>query len=335
MITHVKTKGFKGQDIDEDLFPKTIFVGPNGCGKSSRAHAIALVLMGYIPWAAKIKKKPADVLAAYGADKVLTVEITCNDTTFERRLSMSSKGSVSQRLRVDQQKFSASDFAVALDRAGAPNIFDVMAFMDLSDQKKMNLIFSLFPPQGDVKNIDSQIDKKTGTLNLKNKTMGVTVGVIQRLTARKSEMGMLSGSLPEIRAEIETTTKQVKTIQSALKTAEIANARVQAEEKTLARVQAEKEAAARKAPVETPATSPPPQTKAESPAFYAPVQDSPQPQSKPIPDPATSIQAILDMIEMAGCASCAAKLVAKRELMKFKAINRAGANERNRIEGRG
>lgn len=315
MISQIRTKGFKGQDINEEIHAKTLFVGPNGCGKSTRSHAIALVILGYVPWAAKVKKKPADILEVYGIGDTLTVSIIINNTEFERHFSRSSKGSVSQRLRVDKQKFSAADFAVALDRAGAPSIFDVSAFMDLSDQKKMDLVFNLFPPQGDVRDLDSRIDKKNTELNKLNRQLGTANGVIQRLTASKRDIEVPAGSLAEVQAEIKTLTGQVKVAQENLKAAEIENAKTAAEGETLAKVQAEKE-------VLSGSTSPTSQAidnleaQIKSPQMERIkkfVSGCPSP-----PDPIESIQAILDVIESAGCAACAAKLVAKRELMKFK-----------------
>ncbi len=58
MITHIKTKGFKGRDIDEDIHSKTLFVGPNGSGKSTRAHAIALVVLGVVGLSTGLVKIP-------------------------------------------------------------------------------------------------------------------------------------------------------------------------------------------------------------------------------------------------------------------------------------
>ncbi|MCP4116493.1 MAG: hypothetical protein GY737_13995 [Desulfobacteraceae bacterium] len=335
MITHIRTKGFKGQNINEEISNKTLFIGPNGCGKSTRSHAIALVVLGYIPWAAKVKKKPVDILDTYGADNTLTAAVTINDTEFERHLSRSNKGSVSQRLRVDKQKYNATDFAVELDRAGAPKIFDVSAFMELSDQKKIELVFNLFPPKGDVKNLTSQIDKKTTELNKLNKQVQASNGVIQRLTTSKSNLELPTGSLAETQAEIVTLTAQVKKAQEGLKAAEIEAAEITTEEKTREKVQTEQEAglihmggagssqSTQKAPSpEKPSAQVLPkkmEDQANSPGMNRIkdfISDGPSPFDGP--DPIKSIQLIIDTLEAAGCAACAARLVAKSELMKFK-----------------
>jgi predicted ATP-binding protein involved in virulence len=334
MITHIRTKGFKGQDINEDLHNKTLFIGPNGCGKSTRSHAIAFVLMGYIPWAVKVKKKPADILPVYSEGDTLTAAITVGGIEFERHLSKSSKGTVTQRLRVDKQKYSATEFAVEIDRAGAPKIFDVSAFMEKSDQKKIELIFNLFPPKGDVKKLTIQIDKKKEELKKLNKQVGTADGVIQRLTTSKSKIALPAGSLAETQAEIETLTAQVKKAQEDLKTAEIEAVKATTEEETREKVQTEQEVGhahvggvgpgmpSSRRPLPEKPSAQELQKKMESQSgsqemnrINGFVSGAPGPFDGP--DPAESIQLIIDTLESAGCAACAAKLVAKSELVKF------------------
>ena len=225
MIEHIKTKGFKGFSIDEPVHQKTIYTGKNKSGKSSRSQAIALTILGYIPFAAKTNKKPADILNDFGVGDSLTTAITSNGVEFERHFSRSESGSVSQRLRVDQKKVSAQDFAVELSRAGDPRIVDVNDFMLMSDQKKIDVLFSLFPPDADLKSLESKIDKaktKVNELQAKERTF---LSVIQRLTASKNDIQLPAGSLPEIRANIEKLTAQVKAAQGNLKQIEIEEAK--------------------------------------------------------------------------------------------------------------
>jgi len=322
MITHIKTKGFKGQDIDEDIYPKTLFVGPNGSGKSTRAHAVALVVLGYVPWAAKAKKKPADILAAYGSGKSLTVAITINGMEFERHIVQYDSGKTSQRYRIDKAKYSATDFAVELSKAGDPKILDVSAFMELSDQKKIDTIFHLYPPAGDVKDIDAKIEKKTDEINRLNRTTRGYDSVVQRLSKSKGDIEIPGGSLAEVQADIESLTADIKQAQEDLKQAEIEAARVEAEEKERARakVEAEKKAETVRVKEEKKSDPIPSVIRDVHNANLKRVKDFVSGGPSPFDrlDPVQSIQSILDTLEAAGCGACAAKLVAKRELMKFR-----------------
>ena len=48
IITHIKVRGMKGPDIDQECSSKMIFIGDNRTGKTSRTNAIHLVLNGFI-----------------------------------------------------------------------------------------------------------------------------------------------------------------------------------------------------------------------------------------------------------------------------------------------
>lgn len=313
MITHVKTKGFKGFDIDEDIHPKTLFIGKNKSGKSTRAAAIALAVLGYVPFAAKVNKKPAEILNDFGQGDKLTVSVICNDTELERHFSRSSKGTVSQRLRVDKNKVSTQDYAVALANAGGPQIIDVDAFMALSDQKKIDALFSLFPPKSDLKSLDSDIDKAKARVNKLQKDDQTAASTIQRLTRSKNEIELPAGTLAEIQADIEKTAEQVKSLQSQISSAESEEAREQGRESEREEI--------RKSREETQESL----NKLMDQGGRGPEQ---KPDSKKEignadyysegPDPETSIKRILDALNDAGCGVCAAAMVAKQELKKFK-----------------
>ncbi len=305
MIEHVKTKGFKGFDLDEDISPKTLFYGKNRSGKSTRAAAIALAILGYIPFAAKTNKKPADILNDFGFGDSLTVAVVCNGVEFERHFSRSKEGSVSQRLRVDKKKYSAQDFAIVLFKVGDPKIIDVNDFMAMSDQKKIDVLFSLFPPKADLKNLDNKIDRVKKLVNELQASERSATAVIQRLTKSKNEIELPAGTLAEIRAEIEKTTKQVKDAQQALKNAEIEAAEAEATKK------ANRESQAKFDKIMSENTVPfvPGSSK---------VSDQTQADYAAPKDPVESIQRILDVLNNAGCEICAAAIVARQELKKFK-----------------
>jgi len=326
MITKIKTKGFKGFDISEPVHPKTIYVGKNKSGKSSRSHAIALTLLGYIPFAAKTNKKPADILNDFGVGDSMTTAIVCNDVEFERHYSRSKKGVVSQRMRVDKKKVSATDYAVMLSNAGAPRIVDVPDFMLMSDQKKIDMLFDLFPPDANLKNLDSQIDKAKTTVNELQASERTLTATIQRLTARKSEIEIPAGSLPEIKADIETTMKAVLDARESLKAIEIEEAEEKAKAKQKVSSQADFDKIMEKntTPLSVAdndheilkahniASNAAAKQEQNIPKIFPPLKLSNN-------DTVTeSIQAIIDTMIDAGCETCAALLVAKMELKKFK-----------------
>ncbi len=111
--------------------------------------------------------------------------------------------------------------------------------MQLSDQKKIDLLFNLFPPDTDMKDIESKIDKAKQTVNELQAKERTLTSVIQRLTASKTEIQLPAGSLPEIRAQIEKLTIQVKAAQDNLKHIEIDEAKAEATRKAELNKQAE------------------------------------------------------------------------------------------------
>lgn len=331
MITHVRTKGFKGFDINEDIHLKTLFCGKNKSGKSTRAGAIALAILGYIPFAAKTNKKPADILNDFGQGDSLTVAVVCNGVEFERHFSRSKEGSVSQRLRVDKKKYSAQDFAIELFKAGDPKIIDVNDFMLLSDQKKIDALFAIFPPKTDLKNLDNQIDKAKTLINSLNGEDRSSVSVIQRLTKSKSEIELPAGSMAEIRADIESVTKQVKSAQDELKKAEIEIAEHAATKKAEAVAEEKARTQERLNKIMEKNTVPfvPSDVEKQEQNFKASAPGNQRIHDfvagKPGPfddlqdhDPVVSIQKILDALNSSGCGVCAAAIIAKVELRKFK-----------------
>ena len=322
MITKIKTKGFKGFDINEPVHPKTIYVGKNKSGKSSRSHAIALTLLGYIPFAAKTNKKPADILNDFGVGDSLTTAIVCNGVEFERHYSRSKKGVVSQKMRVDKKKVSATDYAVMLSNAGAPRIVDVPDFILMSDQKKIDMLFELFPPDANLKTLESKIDKAKQKVNELQAQERTSTSAIQQLTARKSEIEVPAGSLPEIKADIETTMQAVLDARESLKQIEIAEAKETAKAEQKTDSQDAFDAIMAK---NTKEWVPEPASNDVARQEIGRVVDAEFDKAAfenfkkaEIVNPSISIQAIIDTMIEAGCENCAALLVAKMELKKFK-----------------
>ena len=240
-VTHLKTKGFKGFDLDEDIPEKALYVGKNTSGKSTKAAAIALVLHGSIPFATNVSKRPGDILSDFGQGNTLMAAVLYGGVEFERKFSRSEKGVVSQLLRVDKQRHSAADFAVALSKAGSPKIVDVADFMASSEQKKIDTLFTLYP-NPELKNLDNQIEKAKKTVSTYNKDQTASTVVIQRLTKSKNELEFPAQTLAKVQDDIKNTLQVIKDIDEKIKAAQIAEAEAKATEKAEAKAKADAEA---------------------------------------------------------------------------------------------
>jgi len=214
MITNVKAQNFKGLTFDQALEQFNLFVGPNGSGKSARSEALFLARHGYLRSGLK---KNQDIFAACGDPQWpnMTVEITHGNKTFARRLRLSGTGSVSQKLKTNGAwNVSKENFAEYL--APVPRVFDVNAFMDLSDQKKIDMIFQLFPPAGDVRMLASQIETLAEKLNAKVSDTRALEATVQKLNKAKSEIDLPTGTLAETQGELEKTLVTLSGVQKSL-----------------------------------------------------------------------------------------------------------------------
>jgi len=329
LITHIKTKNFKGSSLDEDIGQKTIFLGENESGKSTRGAAIALTILGFIPFSSKPTKTASTILDDFGNGKELTTAVICDGVEFERRFRRSEKGTVSQLLRVDKKKYSKGDFEVELYKAGAPNIIDINDFVNSSEQKKIDTLFSLYPLSTDLKKLDSDIEKSKKNISNLEASNRTATGVIQRLNADKAEIELPAGSLAETKTEIEKLTQKVNEARENLKQAEIKDAQETAKEEQKKDSQAE----FNKIMADNTVSSPKDTKKAEN----IPVSEKSNIDNHQISqgdydftnqkltsfNPAKSIQRILDALTDSGCQICAAAMVAKVELKKYKEAQNA------------
>jgi len=238
MIEHVRTIGFKGFDIDEDIPQKALYSGRNMSGKSTRAAAIALALFGYIPFSTA-GKLPGDILESFGGDS-LVVSVTIKGTEFARKFSRNDKGKVSQSVQVNKKKASKENFAILLDKAGAPKIADVAEFMKQSDAKKVDTLFDLFPNEA-LNDIDNEIEQAKEDVSRLDKKKTGAESTVQRLTQSKQDIELPSGNIAETQDEINRTELQIVEFEEKIKQAEIEEAEALATKK--AEEEAEKEKA--------------------------------------------------------------------------------------------
>jgi energy-coupling factor transporter ATP-binding protein EcfA2 len=347
MITRIVAKGFKGLDIDQALEQRALFVGPNGAGKSARTQALQLAVIGYIPGGDKTN---AGILEAYGSGDKLVVGIEIDGKTKLERGFVRMGDKVSQGYKINGSKVSKDGFAQALGAAGI-RVLDVRDFIEASDQKMMDIIFTLYPPEGDVAGLMSQIEREKTTLNSLNQKIRDTEGAAQKITASRSAMQLPAGTLAEANATLANVEGQLDEARKLLKAAEIEEARVKAQEEEKNRLQAiqdrkdkeTKEVAEKKEREERERLAEEARQKAideaverapSSPAAVAMEKEldrmeaslQGKPTFRPVTEDApcngahASIRAIIAALEGAGCDVCAAMLVAKRELRKFQGV---------------
>jgi len=339
MIQHVRTVGFKGFDLDEDVPQKVIYTGKNKSGKSTRAGAIAIALFGYIPFSTA-GKRSGDILDSFGNGSLVAV-VTINGVEFGRKFSRNAKGGVSQSVQVDGKRASSDNFAILLNKAGAPRIANTAEFMKQSEAKKIDTLFELFPNDA-LSSIDIEIENaKEDVSRLEKKKNGAESTVV-RLTNSKQAIEIPAGSIAEVQDQINKTEIQIVELEEEIKQAEIEEAEVKAEEegKRKEKERADKEAAEKKVdPIEAQISKGEQQIadfKADS-GFgenqnivgeiqepFLPDDDSFSQTSLTvcsIQNPVDSIQRIIEALIGAGCGTCAALIVAKQELKKYKGVS--------------
>jgi len=223
MITHLRTKGFKGFDLDEDIPYKVIYTGPNTAGKSARAGAIALALLNHIPWEDS-GKDINKIVDSYSPGDEFGVAITIGDTELGKKFK---KGKKKPACQVSGKPVSAENFQIALGAAGNPKIADVTDFMRQSEAKKIDTLFDLYP-NPELENIDLEIEKAKAEIKHINTKISGAESTIQRLTTSKNQLELPPGSIAEIQAEIVSIDQQIADLQNQIKQAEIKEAQEKA-----------------------------------------------------------------------------------------------------------
>jgi len=220
MITKVIAEGFKGLSFETPLTQHTLFIGPNGSGKSARTQAIQLAVKGHVHGGPKTN---AEILDTYGNGTEMIVEIEVGAYLFGRRFFRGKNG-VSQDYRVNGKK-SAKDFFVStMAEAGRPRVIDISAFMGMSDQKKIDVLFDLYPPGADIQKIDLDIEKKKESINTLKAKIKASEAAANRLLESKNALVLPSSTLADVQAEIKKIDGELEIVQAELQNARIKEA---------------------------------------------------------------------------------------------------------------
>lgn len=315
IITHIRSKGFKGFDIDEDIPPKVIYVGPNMAGKSARSGIIALTLLNYIPWE-NSGKDINKIVESYASGNDFTTFSTIGDTEFGKKFV---KGKKKPLLQLDGKRKTEDEFMLKLGEVGAPKIVNSSAFMEQSDAKKVETLFDLYP-NPELSDIDSEIEIAKAEVSRWQKSVTGSEATLQNLTKSKKDYELPAGSISECQAEIKDIEAKIKDLRDQIKQVEID----EAAEKAKAEGAKEER---QKMIVESESGI---TLKSES--FLSEeekqVDTRLDSSSDTIPNSAKtrfvtekvhmeSIQKIIDAMTSVGCDACAATIVSKQELKKY------------------
>lgn len=203
IITNIKVRGMKGPDIDQECGPKMIFIGDNRTGKTSRTNAIHLALNGFISTAHHVSKKAGDIIDQYADGERLTCAITIAGSEFEYHVFRHESGKVSTRYRIDKAVYPKKEYFEELVKAGNPKIINLSDFIQMSENKKIDTLFRLFPSDVDISKLNKSIATKTAEKNSHQEKIKQKKSVIKENTKSKTDINLPAGTLAETRKLIE------------------------------------------------------------------------------------------------------------------------------------
>jgi len=318
MIKQISAENFKGLSFKQDLGRFNLILGPMGSGKSARSQGLILAINGYIPGGAK---KNAEILDSYGTGDSMSVCFVANDTLMQRGFVRSEEGAVSQKYGVNGAKKSEQIFSKSMGEIGNPKVVDVSMFTSSSNQKMIDAVFSLFPPAGDISSLQDRIDTLKEEINTITAKARAKASAAAQLVTSRANITLPPGTAADAAGKITETTSQLKEAREQLQKALVEEATEKGKQEAAKKVN----------------ETPPIQERTLPTTFpHASASDIPCPSAVPGPIIETtiterkmfsgsqvrkSIENILNALVSAGCESCAAKLVAKSELMKYREVN--------------
>jgi hypothetical protein len=204
MITKIKGKGFKGTDFIDSIGRLNLYIGPNGSGKTARSMAVALAVQGYVPSQGKTNQAIFQAGASPDSDR-FAVEVESNyKVSFYRRWLKRGDGTVTVDVLVNGRKASTQVFAAEMARCGGGYVIaDISLFMGLSDRKKIDEIFRLYPPDDDMANIEQELEEKREALNRCQQQFKNAEKIWERLTNQKERLEQPQMPLEDCKSEYD------------------------------------------------------------------------------------------------------------------------------------
>jgi len=162
MKARLKTENFNGKNLDMELNGLNFICGENGAGKTTTLEALRVVLTG----SSSQFKKTSDIFKFHctpGADEFRIV-FEHPEMLIERSFKMNAKGSVTQTLKINGEKESASGAALLLAKTFMPeDNFDIGNFLSLSEDKQQNLLMSILKMPDSTETIAESLRKICGS----------------------------------------------------------------------------------------------------------------------------------------------------------------------------
>jgi len=347
--TSVTAKGFKGLSFGQEFAEKTLIIGPNGSGKSSRALALILATRGYVPG---VGKTNPDIVDAFCPGEEMSVGYSIGDTFLERVYTITKNGAVSQTFRVNGVRANKDFFQQRIGETGVLRPIDVGSFMALSDAQKLNALFNLYPPDGDVGSLTAEIEKSRERYLALEKRAKDAKASGATLLSSISDSEAPSGTLAETREEIRNREKDLEAARKELAEIEFQERererREQEERENKKKEEIRSMEVAGTLPLDPPArgdddvfdsvvTPPPGGTggsipwidnegtaveEKQSHVQYIPIPENiGQSPLTPYGEVCAVLEKIIATIDRAGCNACAARLIAISELKKLKGVN--------------
>ncbi len=252
MITSIILNNFKGRTETIKLDRYNLFCGINGSGKSAIPEAFTLARTGYVQGVKRQNREIFRIMFFGHNNPLPPIEYSVGfvfkadegEVEFKREFSTDNNGkSVAQEFFVSGKKVSKDRYNEAMVRYHVPGVFDIEAFMEFSDEKKINAIFERFGDLDDDIGVDSKIDAAKAEINRLNSLIKVNTGVTQRLSVTRAGYELPDGSLAEVNTEIEKVAAELKLANQHLTKLRIKEAKKEKEDEMLKKEEETKQAA--------------------------------------------------------------------------------------------
>lgn len=140
----IKARNFKLNSFEYDIEPVTIVTGDVGKGKSAILEAIQLAHLGFIPHVGK----KASTLMELSPSKRLEVSLHGNIPESEKAFEITRRiEGTTKRAKSELSSNLGTDDEIKQNLGQNPVVFDINEFMNLSENKARDFLFSILPTQ--------------------------------------------------------------------------------------------------------------------------------------------------------------------------------------------
>ena len=159
MIRKITMRGIKREDGEQELTGRDIVAGPNGSGKTTRAQALGIALLGYAPGAGKL---PGETMKLARGDS-MAVGIETEAIAVTREYSRKG-GRIELDIRLDPpspkgqgDRICDRERRIQAELGAAPAMLDFGEFLGLSDARRREFVYGLARAGGGAAGADRQL----------------------------------------------------------------------------------------------------------------------------------------------------------------------------------